>query len=103
AVWPRFMTVPHPRAVDSLGKAFVKFAEGREGRPLRWWQRLVAARLLEVDAAGVLVWDTLLLTMARQLGKSWLLRELILWRIHQADRFDEPQDVLHTGKDLQVV
>jgi len=39
-------------------------------------------------------------TMARQLGKSWLLRELLLWRIHQGDRFGEPQDVLHTGKDL---
>ena len=40
--------------------------------------------------------------MARQLGKSWLLRELLLWRIHQGERFGEPQDVLHTGKDLAV-
>ena len=40
--------------------------------------------------------------MARQLGKSWLLRELCLWRIHQGERFGEPQDVLHTGKDLAV-
>ena len=38
----------------------------------------------------------------RQLGKSWLLRELCLWRIHQGERFGEPQDVLHTGKDLAV-
>jgi hypothetical protein len=96
------MTVPHPTAVDSLGPAFVKFAAAREGRSLRWWQRLVATRLLEVDGTGRLVWETLLLTMARQLGKSWLLRELLLWRLHQGDRFGEPQDVLHTGKDLQV-
>jgi hypothetical protein len=102
ATWPRFMTVPHPRAVGSIGPAFIGFAEAREGRALRWWQRLVATRLLEVDAEDRLVWETLLLTMARQLGKSWLLRELLLWRMHQRPRFGETQDVLHTGKDLQV-
>jgi hypothetical protein len=102
AVWPRFMSVPHPRAVGSLGGEFVGWAEGREGRPLRWWQKLVATRLLEVDADGRLVWDAAVLTVARQVGKSWLLRELCLWRMHQADRFGEPQDVVHTGKDLAV-
>ena len=40
--------------------------------------------------------------MARQLGKSWLLRELLLWRIHQGERFGEPQDVMHTGKDVAI-
>jgi hypothetical protein len=102
ATWPRLMTVPHPRAVGSLGPQFIRWAERRSGRQLRWWQRLVATRLLEVDAAGLLVWETLVLTMARQLGKSWLLRELCMWRMHQAGRFGEPQDVLHTGKDLPV-
>jgi hypothetical protein len=102
AVWPRLMTVPHPRAAGSIGPAFIRDAEARCERPLRWWQRLVATRLLEVDVDGRLVWETLVLSMARQLGKSWLLRELCLWRIHQGDRFGEPQDVLHTGKDLAV-
>jgi hypothetical protein len=69
---------------------------------LRWWQRLVAVRLLEHDDQGRLVWETLVLTVARQLGKSWLLRELLLWRIHQGGRFGEAQDVLHTGKDLAI-
>jgi hypothetical protein len=96
------MTVPHPRAVGSIGPEFIRWAEGRTGRDLRWWQRLVATRLLEVDDQERLVWETLILTMARQLGKSWLLRELLLWRVHQRERFGEPQDVLHTGKDLQV-
>jgi hypothetical protein len=96
------MTVPHPAAAGSLGKEFVRFAEGRSGRDLRWWQKLVAVRLLEVDDQGRLVWETFVLTMARQLGKSWLLRELLLWRVHQGDRFGEPQDILHTGKDLAV-
>jgi hypothetical protein len=102
AVWPRLMTVPHPSAVGSLGPAFIAWAEKRSGRELRWWQRLVATRLLEVDSDGRLLWEALILSMARQLGKSWLLRELLLWRIHQGDRFGEPQDVLHTGKDLAV-
>ena len=96
------MTVPHRRAVGSLGPEFIAWAEERSGRPFRWWQRLVATRLLEVDADERLVWETMVLTMARQLGKSWLLRELCLWRIHQGERFGEPQDVLHTGKDLAV-
>jgi hypothetical protein len=96
------MTVPHPAAVGSLGPVFIEWAEARSGRPLRWWQRLVATRLLEVDRDGALVWEAMVLSMARQLGKSWLLRELLLWRIHQGDRFGEPQDVMHTGKDLAV-
>ena len=102
AVWPRLMTVPHPRATGSLGPAFIEWAEERTGRPLRWWQRLVATRVLETDEAGTLVWEAVILTMARQLGKSWLLRELCLWRIHQGERFGEPQDVMHTGKDLAI-
>jgi hypothetical protein len=102
ASWPRLMTVPHPSAVGSLGPEFISWAEQRTGRSLRWWQRLVATRLLETDRDGKLVWETLVLSMARQLGKSWLLRELLLWRIHQGGRFGEPQDVLHTGKDLAI-
>jgi hypothetical protein len=103
AVWPRFMTVPHPRAAGSLGDEFCAWADAREGRPLRWWQRLVATRLLEIDSNGELVWDAAVWTVARQVGKSWLLRELLLWRMRQAARFGEPQDCVHTGKDLAVV
>ena len=101
-VWPRLMTIPHPRAVGTLGPSFCAFAEERSGRPLRWWQQLVAARMLEVDADDRLVWETVVLSTGRQVGKSWLLRELCLWRILHAERFGEPQDVLHTGKDLAV-
>ena len=58
--------------------------------------------MLEVDSAGELVWETVVWSMARQLGKSWLLRELIWWRVLQAERFGEPQDVMHTGKDVAI-
>jgi hypothetical protein len=100
--WPRLMSVPHVRAVGSLGPSFIRWAERRSGRKLRWWQRLAAIRLLEVDAAGLLVWEAAILTVPRQLGKSWLLRELALWRILQADRFGEEQTVIHTGNNLAV-
>jgi hypothetical protein len=102
AAWPRLMSLPHPAAAGSLGAELVAFAEQRSGRPLRWWQRLVAARLLEVDAAGRLCWETLLLSTSRQVGKSWLMRELCLWRMIQGERFGEPQDLLHTGKDVAI-
>ena len=32
ATWPRLMTVPHPRAVGSLGPEFVRWAEARDGQ-----------------------------------------------------------------------
>lgn len=102
AVWPRLMSVPHRNATGSLGREFCVWAQMRTDRPLRWWQQLVAARLLEHDADGRLCWETLVCSMPRQLGKSWLLRELMLWRIHQGAKFGEPQDVLHTGKDLGI-
>jgi hypothetical protein len=101
ATWPRLMSPPHPAAVGSLGWGFIDDAEW-QGRPLRWWQKLVAVRLLEYDVDDRLVWDALVLSMARQLGKSWLLRDLLWWRIHQRARFGEEQTVLHTGKDVSV-
>jgi hypothetical protein len=102
ATWPRLMTPPHPGAVGSYGQALVDYALERTGRALRWWQCLAAARILEHDAAGALVWDACDVTVARQVGKSWLLRELAMWRMHQGRRWDEPQTVVHTGKDLNI-
>jgi hypothetical protein len=100
AVWPRYMTGSHPRATGSYGPEFCGWSAGRRGEPLRWWQQLVACRLLEHDAAGWLVWLFALVTTARQVGKSVLLSELSLWRIHQAERWGQPQMVLLTSKDI---
>jgi hypothetical protein len=102
ATWPRLMTPPHPRAVGSYGAELAAYALERTGRPLRWWQQLVAGRALEHDDAGLLCWDAVDPTVARQVGKSYLMREACLWRIHQGGRWDEPQLVVHTGKDLPV-
>jgi hypothetical protein len=94
AAWPRLMTLPHPRAVASLGLDFEAWVKARNGRTLRWFQRLAVRRMLEVDVEGRLVWDTVLLTLARQVGKSWLLRELLMWRMHQGEHFGEAQQVV---------
>jgi hypothetical protein len=100
--WPRLMTPPHPAAVDSLGAGFIGFAEGRMGGALRWWQRLAATRLLEVDEEGRLVWPAALVLTARQVGKSTLLRELCVWRLLQHDRFEQEQVVIHVAKDRSI-
>jgi hypothetical protein len=57
---------------------------------------------LEYDEEQHLVWLALLLSTSRQVGKSWLLRALSMWRIHQSEWFGEEQLVIFTGKDLPV-
>ena len=101
ATWPRLMTVPHPDAVDSLGRDVARWALERRGRPWRWWQELMATRLLEIDADGRLVWEVAILSLARQLGKTWWLADVCAWR-SETDRFDVEQTVLSTGKDVAV-
>lgn len=103
AVWPRLMTVPHPRATGSYGAAFDAWCRAEYGVTLRWWQRLVAVRLLEHDADGKLVWRSLLLSMARQLGKSTLLAAILMWRlIAGRDLFGEEQLLLHTARQADA-
>jgi hypothetical protein len=103
ATWPRLMTVPHPRAVGSLGLEAARWARRRRGRKWRWWQRLYATRLLEVDDQGELIWETSLLSVARQVGKTWVLADLCDWRLEQGDRFGGAQEILSIAKDLAVV
>ena len=104
AVWPRLMTAPHPDAVGSLGVEF------------EWWCRtyrgvdaaLVAAARRRAGCSrstrdGRLVWRVLILTLARQLGKSWLLWLILSWRLHQGDRFGEPQRLLHMSIQMSQV
>jgi len=101
-VWPRIMSAPHPRATGSYGADAIAWHDATFGGELRTWQRLVLLRALEHDEAGDLVWLVWILSTARQVGKSWLLRVVMLWRIRNADRFGEIQLALHTGKDLNV-
>ena len=102
ATWPRHMSLPHPDAVGSYGAAAVAWIEQERGTHLRWWQQLVFYRLLEHDADGDLIWLEVFCSTARQVGKSVLLRELAVWRMHQSVLFGEEQTVLHTGSNIAV-
>lgn len=102
AMWPRLMSAPHIRAVGSYGAEFEAWAQTEHGCRLRWWQRLVARRVLEHDEDGVLVWDVALLTVARQVGKTRLAWMLCDWRSEQGPRFGEPQLVLHTANIMMT-
>jgi hypothetical protein len=107
ATWPRLMTGPHPRAVGSYGPAAMRWAmrhrmhAGRV-RSSRWWQRLALGRALEHDETGALVWRTVIVSGPRQIGKSVFERVGCSWRLHQADRFGEPQTVLHVAHKLDA-
>jgi hypothetical protein len=103
AVWPRFMSAPHPDAVGSYGAEAVEWCERRRGRRARWFQRLVWARLLEHDADGALLWETLLLTLARQVGKTFWVHDLCAWRLEHGHLFGVAQTVTSTGRNLKDV
>jgi hypothetical protein len=105
---PRFMSGPHPRAVGTYGPDFVAWAgenpdlHARRTDGLRWFQRAIAYRMLEHDEAGSLVWRNVLITMARQCGKSHFLRALLMWRIQQEKRFGEEQTVISVAHKAQT-
>jgi hypothetical protein len=84
---PRIMSGPHPAAIGSYGPEAVAYAFEHHGIRLRWWQELVVCRVLEFDADGELVWDHALVSTARQVGKSVVLRVLALFRVTHPDLF----------------
>jgi hypothetical protein len=108
ATYPRLMTGRHPRAVGTYGPSVERWALDRPSmhprglRDLRWWQRLSLDRAYEHDEEGRLLWDTVLLSAPRQVGKSWLERVACSWRIHSGYWFGGPQDVLHVAHKLQA-
>jgi hypothetical protein len=89
ATMPRVMTAAHPRAVGSYGPELVDFVWDRHAISLRWWQQLVIGRLLEHDVDGELVWPSAIVSTARQVGKSVLLRCLALFRVQRPDLFGD--------------
>ncbi|GAB3663505.1 hypothetical protein GCM10027596_26760 [Nocardioides korecus] len=117
---PLAMTEVHPLAVCSFaaescthawrGVPFlvepsaIAWVEQKLGIRLRWWQRLAMLRQLEHDAAGRLVWRTVVESGTRRIGKSVRLRSIALWRLEHGVRLFEPgQTVIHFGRKLDVV
>lgn len=70
---------------------------------LRGWQAYAMDRALEHDAAGDLLWRTVVLTVARQAGKSTLARGLLLWRLHEGQElWGEPQLALSLSRTVET-
>jgi hypothetical protein len=110
-VWPRLCSTIHPDAAGSLGVQAIEWINKRREldkqvpkgqKTLRPWQEYCILRALEHDANGKLVWQTVLISSRRQAGKSVMLRELMLWRMHQSELFQEEQLILHTAQNLAV-
>jgi phage terminase large subunit-like protein len=91
---PRFET-PRPSDVGSSygadAAAWIRLYLGIELFP---WQRYALERILERRDDGSLRWRRVILTVARQSGKSVLSRGLCSWRLGAADLFGGPQDVI---------
>lgn len=79
------------------------WAEAHYGVKLRGWQRYALDRALEHDKDGRLVWRFIIITVARQSGKSWLARVLCLWRLHEGrDLFGAEQTILHVANKRET-
>ena len=99
-VLPRLETVRPRRKLASLGPEAIEWlnASGVMGQwSLLPWQEYCLNRALEVRKDGSLRWRVVIITVARQQGKSVMMRALAWWRIHQAARFGEPQIILSTA------
>jgi len=103
-VLPRLETPRTPR-VKSLGPEAIEWINGSGilgGARLLPWQEYAIDRSLELNPDGTLRWKTCIWTVARQSGKSWAVRALAWWRIHQAERFGEPQMILHMAQMIDT-
>lgn len=101
---PRLETPKDPRA-RSLGPVAVEWinASGILGRgnQLLPWQVYLLTRALELRQ-GRLRFEAATTTVARQNGKSWGVRALAWWRMHQAERFGEDQLLLHMAQKIDT-
>lgn len=106
---PLIFPPPHPDAVGSHGDAFVAAAEERmradrwtRGDAFRWWQWLVAQRLLEYRADGSWCHPLSLVSVPRQQGKTELLDELAIWRASCGEASGVPHEVGHSASTVVI-
>lgn len=96
-VLPRLETATPGTLGGSYGDAAEKWLNDVYGMKLRAWQRYALHRALEHDQNGQLIWPTVLVTVGRQSGKSYLSRAVCMWRLHHAELFGETQTILHVA------
>jgi len=78
-VAPALESPRSPRAVSSYGPLVARWTERRLHMTLGPWQEYAISRLLECDSAGDLIARVGLLSVARQNGKSVIVRAIVGW------------------------
>ena len=100
---PRLESGPHRACTGTYGPRARAWVERVYGMTLRGWQAYALDRALEHDAEGRLVWGTIIITVARQSGKSFLARALCLWRLHEGrELFGGEQTILHVANKRET-
>ena len=90
---------PSPR---NLGDEVAGTAHDVLGFDLTPWQAYAAARATELRTDGSLRWPTVVVTVARGAGKSWFLQAMMTWRLLQAERYGEPQELVSVAQTQAV-
>lgn len=98
---PRVMSGPNREAFGSYGPDAIEWLRDYAGFSLFWWQQVFISRMLEYDVNGDLVWLQSILSTPRQSGKSFLVRALCLWRMHQT-QYGGPQTVVSMATSLAL-
>ena len=80
-ILPDLITPRSPRAVDSYGPRVVHWTGKKLGIDLDAWQRFALERVLEHDDNGNLIAEQALISVARQNGKTVLMRALTGWML----------------------
>lgn len=96
-ILPRLETRAPAALLGSYGESAAVWLRDVYGMDLRGWQRHALDRALEHDAEGNLLWPTVIITVGRQSGKSYLARAVCMWRLHHADLFGETQTIMHVA------
>lgn len=100
SVTPRLGTSPgRPLTPEtSLGFEVAAFARDILGEPLLPWQEEAGVRALEVKDDGTFRFRTVLILVARQSGKTHLLRTVALWRLF----VDQANLILSVAQSLDI-
>ena len=100
-VRPRLETAARGDSEGSHGPAAAVWLAEVYGMTLRPWQAYALDRALEYDSDG-LIWGTVIITVGRQSGKSWLSRAVCMWRLHHAELFGETQTIIHVANKRET-
>jgi hypothetical protein len=97
---PRFSTPRDPTRA-TLGPQVAEISR-RLGQPLMPWQQLVVDVALELLPDGSFAYDTVVLTVPRQSGKTWLVIAKTVWRLCILAKSHGPQTSTYTAQKRQA-